>query len=191
MPHDRVATKLDTKNKSNAKEGAAATNTTSVAHEQLTRDFNRLDVQDDGKKQAANTPHDSSFSSSSRSSSISPVLHSIPYDIVATVDVAVAESSLVWSSFPSSPPSHDTSDFELDYFMRLILDYSYRQAGRSNSYESAAAGRRAKILIEHPEEAKAFVCMVLRDYPYLDSLKIIQMVDYYSLWLSNGMSGYV
>ena len=53
------------------------------------------------------------------------------------------------------------------------------------------AKTKAKMLTEHPEEAKSFVCMILRDYPYLDSLKIIQMVDYCSMWLSNDISGYV
>jgi hypothetical protein len=214
VSYDSVASKLDIKSKSNVTEGADA----NVAHGQLTRDFRGLDIQEDGQKQAANASRDSSFSS--QSSSSYPTLHSLPSDgestrvlvpvsdVFATdssavaVAIAVAESSSSWSSLsstkaispPSSPPSHDSSDIELEYYMQMILDYSHRQAGSlySHSSESGAAGRRrAKMLTEHPEEAKSFVCMILRDYPYLDSLKIIQMVDYCSMWLSNDISGYV
>jgi hypothetical protein len=63
-------------------------------------------------------------------------------------------------------------------YMQTILNISHRQAG-THAVESTAAGRRrAKMLIEQPEQAKTFVRMALRDYPYLDSLAMVQMMDY-------------
>ncbi len=60
-------------------------------------------------------------------------------------------------------------------FMQMILNISYRQAC-AHAEESAAAGRRcAKMLIERPEQVKTFVHMV-------DSLTMIQMMDYCSMW---------
>ena len=70
-------------------------------------------------------------------------------------------------------------------YMQTIVNISHRQAG-ANADESAAAGRRrAKMLIERHEQVKTFVRMVLRDYPYIDSLKMINMIDYCSMWFQS------
>ena len=45
--------------------------------------------------------------------------------------------------------------------------------------EAAAAKRRVKMIIEHPEQAKEYILMGLRHNPSMSSVEIIRMIDFF------------
>jgi hypothetical protein len=73
--------------------------------------------------------------------------------------------------------------------LQVILDVSHRQSGAlspdlgtSVSESAAASKHRVKMMIEQPDQAKAFIRMVLRNDPDTDSRKLLNMMDFYSIW---------
>ncbi len=72
---------------------------------------------------------------------------------------------------------------------KTILVISHRRPGApfpnhgTPAPESAAASRRrVKKMIQQPEQAEAFIRMVLLDDPETGSLELLKMMDFYSIW---------